>query len=116
MKKLAVFVVALAALFTTTIDTAEAAPCDSIQCRNTNISRLYAAENGNVYITPADGGLSNLACTPSGGQYLTLKPSHANYDQIFKMLLSSQLYNTPIWVRTVSGTPDCTIAYLVLEN
>lgn len=95
---------------------AEAAPCDYRSCRGTLVGSLYAAQNGKVYVSPADGGQNNLSCTLVSNVYVTLSPAHPNFAQIFRMLLEAKLALRPVWIRMQIGSSECNIAYAVLEN
>ena len=115
MKNLATLVITLCAVLGLS-SVASASPCTATLCRDTRIDRLFATAGGDVLVSPIDGGQSNLNCTANSGQYLTLPQAHPNYDAIFKMLLAAKVARAPIWVRIVDNTPNCEIAYLVLEN
>lgn len=89
--------------------------CDANECRDTKIEKLYASSNGNVYVR-VSGDTDKLGCTLYGGQYITLKPSHLNFEQIFKMLLSARLTSTRVRLRPYNGTSDCNLAWMMLQD
>jgi hypothetical protein len=99
--------------------TAVANPCSGVNCSNTTIQRLYPASevvNPKVYVRPTDGGQSSLYCTPVSGVYLTLKTSHPLFHEIYAALLQATIHNKRVTLRIYDNTPDCEIAYIVVEN
>lgn len=98
---------------------AAADPCSGRFCARTTIERLYPASdvsNPRVYIQPADGGQTSLNCTAVGSVYLTLKDSHPLFEQIFSALLEATIHDKRVTLRIKENTPDCEIAYIVVEN
>jgi len=99
--------------------TAAADPCAGVVCNNTTVQRLSPAadvSNPKVLVRPTDGGQQALNCTPVGGVFLTLKASHPLFSETYAALLEATVNNRKVSFRIVTGSPDCEIAFAVLEN
>ena len=96
---------------------ASADPCAGNFCNRTTVTKLFPIGNNDprVHVRPTDGGLNALACT-AVGQYLTLKASHPLFSEIYAALLDATIHNKDVTFRIVTGSPDCEISYIVLEN
>lgn len=98
---------------------AEANPCSGLFCNSTTIAKLYPASDTatpKVFVKVTDGGEASLTCGPVANSYLTLKTSHPLFNEIFATLLNATVANKKVTFRIVSGSADCDIAYVLLEN
>jgi len=91
------------------------AACNTGSCGPTLVKELYVNTGGQVYVELSDS-LSPLDCTPVPGGYLTLDMSLPTSDEVYALLLSTHLQQSPIWVRLNNQSAGCTIAYVQSEK
>lgn len=102
---------AIAAVLSAAPVTALAQQCAGNACDNVQITRLYVHTNGNTYIETS-GNEQALNCTPFQGAALTLRNSDTNADEIYAMLLSTDLADETIGrIRVLDNSNGCRVAY-----
>jgi hypothetical protein len=75
---------------------------------------LYLTEDGRVLIgAPAER--TNLNCTLVEGVYMTLRPDHGNFKQVYATLLFAMQSGNTVNIRISTGTSDCKVNYVVIS-
>lgn len=90
------------------------AACSAIACTGKGkevLLSIYPNSSGSIYL---QGGAqrNNLNCTLREGHYMTLKKTHANFDEIFSTLLTGIAMNKRMTIRIKTGSPDCEVSYV----
>ena len=91
------------------------AECANLDCVGVTVDRLYIHGDGNVYIGTS-GTETALSCTPIGGTYIRLLPSHVARDQIYALLLTAHENRRPLWIQVRGGGGDCDLYYIVSDK
>ena len=91
------------------------AACGTTGCTDVLVDELYVNSNYVVYVATS-GTETAINCTPVSGTHLTLDPSDSNYNAVYSLLLAAQLADRPVSIRTVDGSANCKISYVVLDR
>lgn len=92
------------------------AACTSKSCADERVERIYLSGTGEVFVD-LSGDTSNLNCSLVSGVYLTLKPNHANKQEIYSLLLATQSASKPLAnVRIIENSSDCEISYVYQDE
>ena len=91
------------------------AACGTTGCTDVLIDELYVNANYVVFVATS-GTETAINCTPVSGTHLTLDPSDSNYNAVYSLLLAAQLADRPVSIRTVDGSANCKISYVVLDR
>ena len=83
-------------------------------CDAAFVKKLYVVTDGTTYIQ-TDKVQTSLNCTQAGGVYITLLPS-AQSQQIFALLLTAHMQQTPVAIRINESSAGCTIAYVTSDK
>lgn len=106
MKKTLISILAITAL-----SVGANASCGSTGCYNVDITKLYVAGNGNIYIgTSGDEAL--LGCTSPGNTLMTILNAHPGKNAIYSLILTAKTTKQQLTIRTVEGSINCEIAYV----
>lgn len=113
--KILFYVLTLSAIASTSAQAA----CNDKFCEgsaNDVIRILYLSQGQNVWIeVPAADGV-NLNCNRVEGKFLSLKPSHGLFKEVYSTLLTAVSQNLKVRLRIVEGSSDCEISYVFLYN
>lgn len=78
------------------------------------ITMIYVTSSGDVYIKPSSAW-NGVVCAPVSGTYAVLRPSAANFKQIYALLLSAKLSGNQVEIDMDRAQSTCTIAYVTLQ-
>lgn len=93
---------------------ARASTCGVRVCANADIGTLYLNSTGHIYIR-LEADYAGLDCTPVSNAYIVLNRDHANYNQIYALLLSAELAGRPVSVRMTNADATCNVSYVTLR-
>jgi len=80
------------------------------------INKLYITKGNKVYIG-TDGDESKINCTSPAGVYVTIpNAGTAAAKTMFSTILTAQTTQSAIELRTVDGSAECEVAYVVLQK
>jgi predicted small secreted protein len=92
------------------------AGCNTERCTGVGteaFTSLFLAEDGRILIGgPAERG--NLTCTLAEGNYMTLRPDHLQFKQIYSTLLFAMQSGSSVNIRISQNTSDCKVVYVVI--
>lgn len=74
------------------------------------VKKLYPHSNGNVYVQ-ANADMSSLDCTLNQGSFMVLEPTNKSKSEIYSMLLAAMVSETPLVMRIVNGSSNCSLSY-----
>ena len=105
MKKILLSVMALGM-----ISTMANAACNASGCNDVVITKLYALNNGDVYISTT-GTQANLNC---GYHAIRLPKDHAGQKVIYSALLTAKTTKQKVGIQIITGSAKCDMAYMSL--
>ena len=91
------------------------ADCSQNACDSVQVDRLYVNASGVIYVGTS-GNETGLSCTPVSNVYLTLDPGASNFSTIYSTLLTAQIAEKPVIIRTVTSSTNCRIQYVVIDR
>ena len=91
-----------------------AAGCTENGCLS-KVDTLYMSGNGNIFIGTTDDE-KLLDCDAVSDVYITLKPTHKNFEPIYSALLATQLADKEIYLRILNGSDSCELSYASLKS
>lgn len=94
------------------------AGCNNIACYGVGkdvLTRTYLASSGNIYIG-APVGKENLKCDLFEGQYMTLKPAHPLFSEIYSTILTGIAAQKQLQIRIVENSPECEVMYVTINS
>ncbi len=110
-KKIAGFIVVGLVLFAAGF---ASAACSSTVCTG-KIERLYTNAQGTLYIA-TDGNEQALNCTAPAGKYISMPATDENFDRKYALLLTALSLDKPVGLRIVTGSSDCALSYIFMDN
>lgn len=78
------------------------------------IDKIYLNPNGTVQIPAMGTNSSILGCTLGAGNYLTLKPEHVHFKNMYSMMLTAHTSQKNIYLRIVENSQNCEIWYSII--
>lgn len=93
------------------------AACSTNQC-NDPITRLYMvnAGNGDLLVGTAGDESALTNCNAVAGVYLTLEKNSVSFKEIYALLLTAQVTEKSVRLRTEDGSNNCSIQYAFLAS
>ena len=99
----------------TSLSLSVSAACVSTGCTEVYVDTLYVSSSGTIYIGTS-GDEKALACTAVSGVYATLDMADLGANAIYSTLLSAQMSDKKVFVRTINNSTDCKVAYVTLDR
>jgi hypothetical protein len=87
------------------------ASCNGYSCKNT-IYKIVNWDRDYVNIRLTD---DELPSNCNSSLYYSLSHSHKNFKQIYAALLAAKFTNSIVSLRTVDGSDNCAISYIVVD-
>ncbi|RYV04076.1 hypothetical protein SOPP22_01350 [Shewanella sp. OPT22] len=88
--------------------------CDGNSCSPVKVTRLVLSSSGDISIGTS-GDESKLSCNAGSNNYISLRKTHENFQNIYALLLASQMSEHSLWIRaTNSGA--CEVIYVVSDK
>jgi len=91
------------------------AACVPTGCVGVYIDKLYVNASGIIYIGTS-GDEKALSCSAVSDVYATLNITEPGANAIYSTLLSAQMSNKLVFVRTIDNSAGCKVAYVVLDR
>ena len=92
------------------------AECASTDCTAVYVDKLYAnATSGLIYIGTS-GDEKAISCSAVADVYVTLDIADTGANAIYSTLLTAQMSNKLVSVRTIDNSSGCKIAYVTLDR
>jgi hypothetical protein len=106
------FILGFAFTFTTFV---VSAGCSSNGCFGVFVDKLYVTSSGLIYIGTS-GDETKLSCSAVSDVYTSLSITRPGANVIYSTLLSAQMANKLVTIRTSNDSSGCSIAYVTLDK
>ncbi|MBD8513366.1 hypothetical protein IFO68_11835 [Photobacterium sp. CAU 1568] len=93
------------------------AGCNNIACYGVGkdaIVNVYLHPSGNIYLGAPEK--DKLNCQLDGGTYMTLKPAHPLFSEIYSTILTGIAAQKQMQIRIVENSPECEVMYVTINS